>query len=457
MSFPAREDALREVVRGRLEAVGPTTVGELASALALCPSDVEVALAMLETEGFVLRGRYRPEARAGASESLEWCERRLLARIHRATLERLRSEIEPVSPAVLMRFFVEHQSASAGEAKRGLEGLYAVVEQLGGLDLAAAAWERDVLPRRIADYDPQLLDMLSFTGRIAWARAAESGDRRVQGPIRTTPIALFPREQLAVLRSAPPDALTLSLSAEKVRAHLAERGASFVADIARERALDRAQVEQALGELAAQGLVTSDGFLGLRALLGELRARSRGAEPGRYALLEAGTIVPELAARCLLRRWGVVFRKLLDRESLPLSWHQLVRALRELEARGEVRGGRFIANFAGEQFALPEVVSRLRRLRREPARGELVSICASDPLNLVGIITPGPRIPQLPSSRILLRDGVPVAALLGGSCRWLADIPEAEQPALELALRTTPRRFPASDLGLQALPFAVEV
>ncbi len=441
----SREQALREVVRGRLEMVGPTTASELAEAFGLSASDVDSALGALEAEGFVLRGHYR----TGVSQ-LEWCERRLLARIHRGTLEKLRREIEPVSPAVLMRFFVAHQHARPSEQKRGLEGLYAVIEQLAGFELAAAAWERDVLPRRVADYAPEQLDYLAFTGRVAWARAALGGERRSQGPIRTTPIALFPREQLAVLRAAHEGACALSLSAQKVHAHLRERGASFVSDIARDRGLDRAQVEDALGELAALGLVTSDGFVGLRALLGDPKARVRGAEPGRYALLdESSRCDPERLARSLLCRWGVVFRRLLERESSPLPWSELVRVLRQLEARGELRGGRFVANFGGEQFALPEVVASLRRLRNAPLEGELVAISASDPLNLVGIVTPGPRIPQQPSSRLLLRDGLPVAVLLSGNVRWLADVADADQPALERALRAPTSRHRPSELRFQ--------
>jgi len=437
----SREEALREIVRGRLEAVGPTTCGEIAAALGLAPSDVEVALVMLESEGFVLRGTFRPGAR-----ELEWCERRLLARIHRATLETLRREIEPVSPAVLLRFFAEHQHTSARTRMHGVEGLSAIVEQLAGLDVAATAWERDVLPLRVADYTPAMLDQLSFTGRVVWARASESREARLQGAVGTTPIALFPRDELESLlppRSTPP---TLSLAATKVHALLDGRGASFIADLVRGSGLQRGEVEEALGELTAHGLVTSDGFVGLRALLGGRRARGPGHEPGRYALLTRATpegAAPprdlELLARVLLRRWGVVFRKLLERESVPLAWSELVRVLRLLEARGEVRGGRFVTGFGGEQFALPESIVALRRLRREPPAGELLTIAACDPLNLAGILTPGARITQLPGTRIVLRDGLPVAALGGSALRWLEDVPSSEQPAVERALAATPQ------------------
>ena len=446
LKLSTREDALREVTRGRLEAVGPTTAAELACALGLSVDDVELALTLLEVEGFVMRGHFRAHV-----EELEWCERRLLARIHRGTLDKLRSEIEPVTPAVFMRFLLEHQHVSASTRMRGVEGLYAVVEQLSGFELAASAWEDHVLPRRVADFQPAQLDQLSFTGRVAWARAHEAHDKRVQGPIRTTPIALFVREQLGGLRAPPGDAPELSLCAQKVQAQLHTRGASFVNDLARATELERAEVEEALGELSAQGLVTSDGFAGLRALLstsGDSKARSRGFEAGRYALIasEVGSEVArdlELLARTLLQRWGVVFRRLIERECTGVPWRALLRTLRDLEARGEIRGGRFVAGFSGEQYALPEAVSSLRKLRREPPASELVVLSASDPLNLVGLITPGPRIMQQPAGRILLRDGVPLAALVAGTCRWLDhglfDVPEAELAALERVLREEPR------------------
>lgn len=452
LTLQSREDALREVVRGRLEAVGPTTTAEVMLALGLSEADVELALALLEVEGFVLRGQFRAHV-----STLEWCERRLLSRIHRATLDRLRSEIDPVSPAVLVRFFVEHQGLSKAQQRRGSEGLFAVVEQLSGFDLAAGAWESDVLPARVADYQPALLDQLSFSGRVAWARAAESRDKRAEGPIRTTPIALFVREQLGALRGSGGFSCELSLSAQKVKAQLEARGASFVNDLARGTQLARSEVEEALGELSACGLVTSDGFAGLRALLSlasEQHRHKREVEPGRYALIERETGDTQrdltVTARTLLRRWGVLFRKLLERECAGVSWGALVRVLRDLEARGEVRGGRFVSGFGGEQYALPEAVSLLRKLRREPAPGELITISASDPLNLVGIVTPGARIPQVPSTRIMLRDGVAVAAVSraraeepraladGSGVRWLLaellDTPPAERERLEAAL-----------------------
>jgi ATP-dependent Lhr-like helicase len=433
-----REEALREVVRGRLEAVGPTTSQELAVALGLTESDVELGLCALEAEGFVLRGYYRP-----AAQTSEWCERRLLARIHRATLDRLRSEIEPVSPAVLLRFLAQHQHVSRDSQLAGVEGLYAAVSQLSGLELSACAWESDVLPLRVSGYVPEQLDRLCFSGRVSWARAARAGAARSEGPIRTTPIALYARESMRGLRAPITEDVPLSTAAESVRAQLAARGASFVSELARGSGLAPAHVQEALGELIGQGLVTSDGFAGLRSLIEAGKMRPQADAAGRYALLtDEGSHGADGAeerlvalAKSLLARWGIVLRKLLERESPAVRWGELLRVLRRMEARGEVRGGRFVANFGGEQYALPEAVSQLRKLRQKPPSGELIAISASDPLNLVGILAPGARIPAQPSTRILLRDGLPVAVLSGGKCQRLVDADDAERTHFEAALR----------------------
>ncbi|HEY6878767.1 MAG TPA: helicase-related protein, partial [Polyangiales bacterium] len=421
----SREQALREVVRGRLEVCGPVTARELASELGLTSDDIDAALAALESEGFVMRGHYRAHI-----QELEWCERRLLARIHRATLETLRREIEPVSPAQFMRFLVEHQHLAPAAQLRGAEGTFACIEQLSGFELAAGAWEEHVLPRRVRDFSPEFLDQLSFTGRVAWARACRVG--KSEGPIRSTPIALFVREQMAALRGQG-GAPELSLSAQKVMAQLSSRGASFVHDLVKHTGLSASEVEGSLGELAALGVASSDGFAGLRALLSSQEAR--GYRAGRYALVETGERDLELLARTLLARWGVLFRQLLERESRGVPWGQLVRVLRDLEAQGELRGGRFVTGFSGEQYALPEAVTLLRQLRREGERGELTVISACDPLNLAGVITPGARIPQVANTRILLRDGVPVAAWMAGQFRELCALSEGERTSYERALR----------------------
>src|SRR5437016_12726251 len=263
-----REDAVRELVRGRLEAVGPTTVGALAASLGLGVSDVDLGLAALEREGFVLRGRFTP----GVSE-LEWCERRLLARIHRYTLDRLRKEIEPVAAADFLRFLFRWQRVAEESRAEGPEGLAAVLDLLDGYEVAAGAWESDVLPARLGQYHPLWLDGLCLSGEIAWGRVSAAGpsNGHKSGPIRTTPIALFRRERGAVRRclAAPPDpvALPLSHAGRAVLEALDERGASFFGDLVNATGLLRTAVEQGLAELVAWGLVTSDGFAGLRALL----------------------------------------------------------------------------------------------------------------------------------------------------------------------------------------------
>jgi ATP-dependent Lhr-like helicase len=441
-----REDALRELVRGRLELVGPVSALELCAALGLSTRDVELSLALLENEGFVLRGSYRPQAREP-----EWCERRLLARIHRGTLDKLRREIDPVSPAVLMRFLLAHQHVGRAHQQAGVQGLAQVVTQLAGFPLAACAFESDVLPLRVSHYESELLDRLCFSGQVAWAGAWRA-KARVEGPIRTTPIALYPREALSLrsLTSAtvdgPPSPPNLSRAASLVRAKLAHRGASFVSELSRASELDPTLVQEALAELIGHGLVTSDGFSGLRALIESgPKGRFHADAAGRYALLPAAgeaaqpeprEVALERLAHSLLRRWGVVFRRLLERENGDVPWRDLLYVLRRMEARGELRGGRFVANFGGEQFALPDAVSLLRKLRNADAQGELVAISASDPLNLVGILTPGARIPAQPSTRILLRDGLPVAWLSAGKCQWLEDVAVQDRALYEAALRS---------------------
>jgi ATP-dependent helicase Lhr and Lhr-like helicase len=451
-----REDAIRELVRGRLEVVGPTTAAVIADALGLTPADVDFALGGLEHEGFVLRGRFTP----GVSE-LEWCERRLLARIHRYTLDRLRREIEPVAAADFMRFLFRWQRLTDDARAEGPEGLAAVLDQLDGFELPAGAWESDVLPARVVDYDPLWLDGLCLSGEIAWGRlgpAAPAGNGgHKSGPIRTTPLALFRRERGEVWRAIPPepDASQLSLShaARAVLGCLEERGASFFGDLVNATGLLRTEVEKGLGELVAWGLVVSDSFAGLRALLvpsdrrkpiGRLRRRGRSAPfgvetAGRWARTGRRARLPEeqqaeAVAWMLLRRYGVVFRRLLERETVLAPWREVLRVYRRLEARGEIRGGRFVGGFSGEQYALPEAVGTLRAVRREAAAGTLVAVSGADPLNLVGIIVPGDLLPALAGNRVLYRDGVAVAVREGSQVRPLVEAGPAEANALEAAL-----------------------
>ena len=455
-----REDALRELVRGRLEVVGPTTADGIAAALGVPPSDVDFALGALEHEGFVLRGQFTP----GVAQ-LEWCERRLLARIHRYTLDRLRQEIEPVSAADFMRFLLRWQRLTPEACAEGPDGLAAVLELLDGFEASAGAWETDVLPARVGEYDPLWLDGLCLSGEIAWGRLNATRNTEVAtrnrrtGPIRTTPVALFRRERGAVWRSlvAEPDRAELALShaAAEVLGVLDGRGASFFGDLVNATGLLRTEVEKGLGELVAWGLVTADSFAGLRALLvpsdrrrpvGGFRRRGKvapfGVETaGRWSRVRSPAALPEeqvaeAVAWQLLRRYGVVFRRLATRETLLAPWRDILRAYRRLEARGEIRGGRFVGGFSGEQYALPEAVGLLRNVRREQPTGQLVAVSGADPLNLVGIITPGDVVPALATNRILYRDGIPVAVREGAGSgeRYLVEAAPDEQERLKSAL-----------------------
>jgi ATP-dependent Lhr-like helicase len=445
---------------------GPTTAARLAASLNVAESDADAALAALEAEGVVLRGGFTPE-----TQTLEWCDRRLLARVHRYTLHRLRAEIEPVSPADFMRFLFAWQRIDPDQHAAGLEGLASVIAQLDGFEVPAAAWESDVLAARVTEYDPMLLDTLCMMGRVVWGRAGGQADGRtggrVAGPIRTTPIALFLRENAAAwLEGRNGTDHHLSSYAETVREALHQRGASFFPELVAMTGLLPTQVEQALGELAGMGQVTSDSFAGLRALitpsskrkpLSGARRRHRTAPfgietAGRWSLL-GGQVdgrtggqndntgqtdrptarPPELFARTLLRRYGVVFKRLLARETGAPPWRELLLVYRRLEARGEIRGGRFVSGMSGEQFALAEAVGQLRAVRRIDGGGALVSLGAADPLNLTGIITPGDRIAGIGRNRILYRDGVPVLALEAGEARPVGS-DEAPTPEMVQAL-----------------------
>ncbi len=458
-----REEALRELVRGRLEALGPVTAQVLAQSLGAPIAELEAALVALESEGFVLRGQF-----TGDAAQTEWCERRLLARIHRYTVNRLRREIEPVTAAEFMGFLFRWQGLSGVEPREGAEALAAVLEQLEGVEAAAAAWESDILPARLSEYSPQWLDTLCLSGRIVWGRLTpprvQDKDRNPT-PLRSTPIAWVLRRHRAHWQQAELDSSDpkLSSQAQRVLDSLQGFGASFFEDLVEGTGLLRSQVETALGELVARGLVSADSFIGLRALLTPSnrrrpfggRRRGRAAygveDAGRWVLLRQGRAHPQPDARplgggldpealehvahVLLRRYGVVFRKLLVRENaLVPPWRDLLYVYRRLEARGEVRGGRFVAGFSGEQYALPEAVGLLRDQRKQPKTGELVSISAADPLNLVGLIIPGDRVPALAGNRILYRDGVPIAIQVGGDVRYLTALEPSAQWRIKNAL-----------------------
>src|SRR5687767_8629571 len=424
-----RAEAIVELLRGRLAVTGPVTAATLASSLGIPEADADEALLALEGEGVVLRGnftsaiRLKPDSTT-AAPPLEWCERRLLARIHRYTLNRLRAEIAPVSPAEFMRFLFAWQHVEPGSQLIGAEGLRAVVAQLDGVELPARAWERDVLPARVDRYEPAMLDMLCLTGDVAWARLS-SGPTQVVG---ATPIALY-------MRAARPTRVqdrdsTYSESASVVFEHLRTRGASFATEIATGCGLDEEAVRAALTELVAAGAVSSDGFAGLRTIIGTRPTTATG----RWFLVNAGEEpAAEAVAWTLLRRYGVICRRLLARETTSITWRELVHVYRRLEARGEIRGGGFVSGMSGEQYALPDAVERLREIRRTPADDRLVTISAADPLNLTGIVTPGDRLRTVAANRIVYLHGVPVSAMEGDMLRVLADVDPAIAPTVAAA------------------------
>ena len=447
------EDATRKIIHGWIEALGPTTVSQLSRRLGLQASKIEATLLALESNGVVLRGEFT----APRGEEVEWCDRVLLSRIHRLTLGRMRREIEPVSAADFIKFLLAWQHVAAKTQLRGRDGVLEVIRQLQGIELPAPAWEQHVLPARIKDYDPGDLENLCLAGLIAWGRLRLNDDsqpsddagrlvkqrrRRLLVPTRTAPIAFLLRDELEFfLEGTVPEweeAAGLSPMAREVGRYLAQRGASFLTDIARGTGLLKVKAEEALWQLVAHGFATGDGIAGLRVLLTpEIkrngrrrplrvisggRAAERMMPVGRWSLWRERTnVLPvenekviEHRAWQLLRRYGVMFRDLLGRESYAPSWRSLLGIYRRLEARGEIRGGRFVNGFVGEQFALPEAVERLRAERRSKEPEEPVMISSADPLNLVGIQTPGGRISPYSNQVIAYQDGLPVdVGLLG--------------------------------------------
>ena len=446
-SLSADSDALADILRGRLEGLGPVTQAALAAPLGLEADDIGAALAALEVEGFALRGRFTP-----GSNAEEWCDRRLLARIHHYTVRRLRAEIEPVAARDFLRFLFAWQRVTDETRLEGPDSVPAAVALLEGFEAPAGAWETEILPARVTGYEPTWLDDMCLAGRVAWARLTPGC--KVSSPVRTTPVTLLARRNAAfwTALAGPADGAQPSGRALAVLDCLRTQGALFFEELAEASGLLRQQVEEALGELVSLGMVTSDSFGGLRALLvpsdrrkpfggGTRRRRimSFGMEDaGRWALVrrpvtdaiepQARSAATEHVARTLLRRYGVVFWRLLAREAewLP-PWRDLLRVYRRLEARGEIRGGRFVAGFSGEQYALPDAVGMLREVRRRPHADEFVSLSGADPLNLAGILTPGAKLAALTGNRLLFRDGLPVAWLAGGEVEFLATLDAAAQ------------------------------
>ncbi len=471
-----RDAALVEILRARLAGFGPLPVAAIASALGLPESTAMIALTQLESEGYVMRGRFTPGAIGE-----EWCERHLLARIHRYTIKRLRREIEPVERQDFMRFLLEWQHVTPDARLQGSDALPRILAQLEGFEAAAGAWESDVLATRMADYSMLWLDELCRAGKIVWTRVGAPASA-AGGPVRGTPLVLLPRRQLALWHALPAVAAEVEVSprAARVLDALRQHGAMFFDELSHDARLLGVELENTLGELVAMGLVNADSYAGLRAMLVPANKRAtmdkrrrRGGGPtmeeaGRWALVRradgvtikervsefeaAGSeSVPEVPApkpaparrprtdpatlehiaMTLLRRYGVMFWSLLEREAAWLpAWRELLPVYHRLEARGEVRGGRFVAGLSGEQFALPEAIPLLRDMRRRPHDGSYALISGVDPLNLCGTVLAGDKVPALAGNRVLLRDGVPVATQIAGKFTYLTAPDPAERELL---------------------------
>ena len=431
-STTTQERALIELLRSRLEVLGPVTVAQLTEDFQLKESNIQQSLLALEQEGFVFRGQF------STTEQTEWCERRLLARIHRYTLRKLRQEIAPVAAADFMRYLFEWQFVTPESKLEGPHSLEGVLDQLEGFDAPAACWEGDIFPSRVKDYDYLWLDIHCLSGNFLWGRFANKAMTR--NPVKTTPITFIRRTHLSLwklLRGAV-DPGMLENNQLKVWQYLQQQGASFFNQITGSLKMLKVEVEESLGALVSFGLITSDSFNGLRALLvpGKFKishSRRRKAtifsieEAGRWAIIqqeqaqEQELSQEELMelARVLLRRYGVVFRKLVDREKSMPPWRDLVRVFRLMEARGQIRGGRFVTGVWGEQFALKEAVTKLRAVTKKQKDAQLISISAADPLNLTGIVTPGGRVSAMINNRILYLDGEPVAVKNGKEIEFI--------------------------------------
>jgi ATP-dependent helicase Lhr and Lhr-like helicase len=460
-------DARVAMVRGLMETCGPTTATKVAQRLSITPSQADATLQALEGEGVVLRGRFTPnetpEDFSGTSDAIagadiEWCHRRLLARIHRLTIDGLRKQIEPVGVATYWRFLAGHHGLLPSTRKSGANGLFDVITMLQGIDAPTVAWERDLLPSRVAAYQPQWLDELCLTGDVGWGRLYPTPlnvdrSRPMASITRIAPISIYLRtdlDWLAATRPPETSADQLSSPALQVLELLTAQGAMFAADLARLTQMLPAQIEDVLGELVTRGLLTADGFSGLRQLVSQRNHSTRsaprhrrrpgllrnrmGGGAGRWSLWRPTPPVTDSTAEertahehvvehwawQLLRRWGVVFRDLLVREPGAPRWYELLQVYRRLEARGEIRGGRFIAGVAGEQFGTADTVGQLRALRDKETPRQLTVVSGADPLNLVGIVTDHPRVPSFASNRVAYLDGVPMAALKADEIIWFS-------------------------------------
>jgi ATP-dependent Lhr-like helicase len=456
----SRDDALLTLVTGWMSHLGPVTAAQLGEILGIPGPEILGALLRMEASGTVLRGNFSGIAGRPASvtvesaavttleHEIEWCERRLLARIHRLTVATLRKQIEPVTAAQFMQWLLQWQHVAPGTQVSGERGTLEVLRQLQGFEIPANAWERQVLARRIVDYDPKWLDQLCLTGAVGWGRLSphpatldyanaiaaselEPGapaprQRRVI-PTSVAPITFFVREDADWMTPRHPGAQAgansgLGHGAQLVLDFLRQRGASFFADIVRGTGKLKAEIETALWELVAAGLVTADGFDNLRSLIDPKRRAGQGSgrttrprhNAGRWALLHSDEVVErpravEAACWMLLRRYGIVIRDVLAREANLPPWRELLMAFRRLEDRGEIRGGRFVDGFLGEQFALPVAVESVRAMRKLDAAQGTITLSAADPLNLVGILVPGDRVPAISGNSVTYREGIAVS------------------------------------------------
>jgi ATP-dependent Lhr-like helicase len=445
------EAAVASVLRGQLETTGITTVDALAAATTLAPRRVEAGLAVLERDGFALQGRYRP----GASGT-EWVARRLLARMHSYSRRTRRGGVEPATAQDLMRFLLRWQHLAPGTQLAGEAGLIAVLEQLQGYEAAAVAWEPQLLTRRLRHYEPAMLDRLCHDGEVSWLRLTprprDDADAPVGAPSKATPIAVVFRTDLDWLLHAARAGTdvaepTVGATAEIIEV-LRDRGACFAAEIAAATRRLPDDIERGLWDGVARGLLTSDGFGAIRARIAPARdgaearrlsrllrgGRAAGASAGRWSLVSGGAWpseppgprpepasppapadgavdrhdLPEAVAELLLNRWGVVFRDLALHDSLRIPWRDVQWALRRLEDRGLVRGGRFVSGFSGEQYALPEAVEQLAQVRKAARSAERVVVNGTDPLNLVGTVVPGTTVPAIRTREVVFVDGLPV-------------------------------------------------
>lgn len=494
--------ALRELVRRRLEGLGPVTADRLADELGLRITRIDVALIGLETEGFVFRGQFFPAPEGVTEPPLQWCERRLLQRIHRYTIESHRQSIKPVSLQSYMRFLFDLHEIKprllpakptlVPTSNDGQGLLQRTLSRLDGLSASATLWETDIYPARINAYDPSWLDVMCISGGLVWGRysppivkgavsaqGVNAGSRK-PGPVKATPITMLMRTNLDLWETLAPkpkvdagaEEVLLSPTASRIEDDLRQHGASFFDQISRRTALLRSQLESGLAELVSAGRLTSDSFTGLRALLtpdsrkpgGHANRRRRATfgveDAGRWSLLGYDAALGEPNTRndsgldgeqlerlimVYLDRWGVLFKRVLERESFTPAWRELLGVLRRMELRGQLRGGRFIAGISGEQFALPDTVTTLRQFSKNQDASErsteYVSLAAADPVNLLSIVLPDTRLPRMGKNRILYRDGLPLAVLDSNKVRFLGEVNAEEQWQLQQVLMH--REFPA--------------